>query len=156
MKAVVIPGQEGRFVGTGEDIAAVVAAVGDRSELRWLLFAADISHVNGLTPLWPAVPKVEEWSRRPGGFPVTWQQILDLSATTAQFIWGAFIGYREDGSAALLLEILDSGSWIIWADDKQVIDRVRASFVGVKKCRQRRVWAGEGWSYPKRLPDGVK
>ena len=127
--AVRIPSQQNEG-WIGFDLSEVMAAVGDWPELDWVLRGA---YFNGdVTSVWSEGIAVEEQTEQPQGLSITWEQMRRLAGSCRQIIDGTFTGYGKSGSAELSLTAIDSSYWIVWANDERVLDRVRATFVGVE------------------------
>lgn len=121
--ALRLPLGEHRFF----DLREVMAAVGDWSRLHWVLRGA---WFNGdVRPVWPEGHEyAEAASDKPGGIPLSWEQMSRLAEHCQQVIDGRFTGYDEDGQPVLQLLALDSSYWVVWARDRGALDPVRASF----------------------------
>jgi hypothetical protein len=127
MRAVRIPKQGDGWLGF--DLAEVMSAVGDRADLRWVLRFAWFN--GGVSAVWPdAIEVVEANSRSADGLPMTWEQMRRLAAACPQIIDGEFSGYQE-ARPHMRLEVVDSGFWVVAADDPRVLARVRSAFRGV-------------------------
>ncbi|MEN3298871.1 hypothetical protein [Pseudonocardia sp.] len=109
------------------DLGKVMQAVGDRSALRWRLRNAEF---NGrIDPVWPdGVPVVQDRTMRPGGLPLSWQDMQHLAITCQQIIDGDFTGYDHADQPQLKLLAHDSTCWIVWSADPTDYEQVIAAF----------------------------
>lgn len=110
------------------DLREVLNAVGDWSHMRWVLRQA---WFNGdVTSVWPTGGEyAEAESERPGGIPMTWDEMAHLADHCLQVIDGTFTGYGDDGHPMLQLLAVDSSYWVVWARDDRTLDRVRDAFL---------------------------
>lgn len=108
------------------DLREVMSAVGDRSDLRWVL--RDAWFFGDVSPVWPeGVHQGETESDKPGGAALTWSQMSSLAESCHQIIYGRFTGYDGD-SPVVELQVVDSTYWVVWARDPSVLASVRSAF----------------------------